>query len=433
MEVIMRLRTYILTLFLVLFTIIPAFSQQFHGVCVGIADYPGTVNDLNCPDDNAEDFRSYLITHQGWSGSEIELILDDDATEEGITDAIEAMTMGSGHTCVFFYSGHGDSQELGGSNGLIPYDEGRLHPTELQSCFDRGYSQYACFIDACGSGIFPDDMSRGVISSACDNDEKEYESYGGHSFWSYYLLAGLNSSAADSDAQGDDNGIVTAEELYFYADQRTTTLSSGDMHPQIYSMFGYPLHFESCPRFSIDGPDQVVYGEQGTWSTTVYDGQTPYSYAWYHRKSGTWNSGGSSSSANIYLDYAGTGTYQLKCIVTDDNGAYDEEIIHVVVEEEDENNKVASTKLPKTFSLRQNYPNPFNPVTTIKYELPKAANVTLVVYNILGQEVARLVNTNMPAGYHSIKWDASNVASGTYIYKIVAGKFTTVKKMVVIK
>lgn len=88
---------------------------------------------------------------------------------------------------------------------------------------------------------------------------------------------------------------------------------------------------------------------------------------------------------------------------------------------------------PSVFELGQNYPNPFNPVTTIKYYLPISTHVTLTVYNILGQEVARIVDSYMPAGYHSVKWDASKVASGTYIYKIVAGEFIDVKKMVVIK
>ncbi len=88
---------------------------------------------------------------------------------------------------------------------------------------------------------------------------------------------------------------------------------------------------------------------------------------------------------------------------------------------------------PETFSLSQNYPNPFNPVTSIDFELPVSGKVKLTIYNILGQEITRLVDRNMQAGYHTVKWDASRVASGTYIYKIVAGEFTAVKKMVVIK
>ena len=72
-------------------------------------------------------------------------------------------------------------------------------------------------------------------------------------------------------------------------------------------------------------------------------------------------------------------------------------------------------------------------MTEIKYQLPKASNVTLVVYNIIGQEVARLVDWTMKAGYHSVRWDASNFASGVYIYRIQAGDFTDIKRLVLIK
>ncbi len=89
--------------------------------------------------------------------------------------------------------------------------------------------------------------------------------------------------------------------------------------------------------------------------------------------------------------------------------------------------------LPDRFELNQNFPNPFNPVTTIRYQLPEAVDVTIVVYNIMGQEVAQLVNTPIQAGSHSVKWDASRFASGTYLYKITAGSFTATKRMVVIK
>lgn len=89
--------------------------------------------------------------------------------------------------------------------------------------------------------------------------------------------------------------------------------------------------------------------------------------------------------------------------------------------------------LPLTYKLSQNYPNPFNPTTTIDFSLPKTQNVTLKVYNILGQQVASLINGNMTAGYHSIRFDASNLSSGMYIYKISAGSFTSAKKMMLLK
>ena len=89
--------------------------------------------------------------------------------------------------------------------------------------------------------------------------------------------------------------------------------------------------------------------------------------------------------------------------------------------------------LPHEYLLLQNYPNPFNPVTTIKYSLPKSSDVSLVIYNITGQEVIQLVNGNLFEGTHTVTWDASNVASGIYLYQLRAGDFVQTRKMVLLK
>ncbi|MCX7797095.1 MAG: cohesin domain-containing protein [Melioribacter sp.] len=89
--------------------------------------------------------------------------------------------------------------------------------------------------------------------------------------------------------------------------------------------------------------------------------------------------------------------------------------------------------VPKEYALMQNYPNPFNPVTTIRFALPKESHVKLSVYNILGQEVATLVNGNMSAGYHRVEFDASRLNTGMYIYKIEAGEYVSMKKMMYVK
>jgi len=89
--------------------------------------------------------------------------------------------------------------------------------------------------------------------------------------------------------------------------------------------------------------------------------------------------------------------------------------------------------LPKEYTLYQNYPNPFNPSTVIRFALPEAGNVVLEIYNILGQRVARLVNEEMNAGYHEVNFNAQNLASGIYIYRIVAKGFVDVKKMILLK
>ncbi len=89
---------------------------------------------------------------------------------------------------------------------------------------------------------------------------------------------------------------------------------------------------------------------------------------------------------------------------------------------------------PDGYALNQNYPNPFNPSTTISFNLPNAADVNLTVYNILGQRVATLLNkTAFTSGNHTINFDASNLASGIYIYRLEAGTFTSQKRMTLIK
>lgn len=89
--------------------------------------------------------------------------------------------------------------------------------------------------------------------------------------------------------------------------------------------------------------------------------------------------------------------------------------------------------IPNVFSLDQNYPNPFNPSSTIQFGLPEASVVRLEVFNLLGQKVADLVNVQMTAGYHTVRFDASALASGIYIYRIQAGSFVQTKKMMLIK
>ncbi|MCE1190433.1 MAG: YCF48-related protein [Ignavibacteria bacterium] len=91
------------------------------------------------------------------------------------------------------------------------------------------------------------------------------------------------------------------------------------------------------------------------------------------------------------------------------------------------------SKTPKSFELNQNYPNPFNPTTTINFAVPVKSQVTLSIYNQLGQKVATLVNGEMEAGFRSVTWNASNMASGVYFYELRAGNFTSVKKLVLMK
>ncbi len=86
-----------------------------------------------------------------------------------------------------------------------------------------------------------------------------------------------------------------------------------------------------------------------------------------------------------------------------------------------------------TYNISNNYPDPFNPSTTIEFNLPKATNVRIEIFNIAGQKISTLLNKKMPAGSHQVEFNAQNLSSGIYYYRIEAGEFQDVKKMVLIK
>ena len=111
--------------------------------------------------------------------------------------------------------------------------------------------------------------------------------------------------------------------------------------------------------------------------------------------------------------------YRLKQIDNDGKYQYSKEVEVEVV--------------PKEYSLYQNYPNPFNPSTTIKFDLPESSEVNLTVYNILGEKVITLVNGMKKAGYHSVEFNAGNIASGMYIYRLQTPNFIQTKKMLLLK
>ena len=92
-----------------------------------------------------------------------------------------------------------------------------------------------------------------------------------------------------------------------------------------------------------------------------------------------------------------------------------------------------SSVIPASYSLSQNYPNPFNPVTKIRYDLPRAGVVRLVVYDVMGREVEMLVNERQAAGSYEAVWDGTRFASGVYFYRLTADGYSEPRKMLMIK
>ena len=129
------------------------------------------------------------------------------------------------------------------------------------------------------------------------------------------------------------------------------------------------------------------------------------------------------------LNNFGSGSifYRLKSVANDGSFQYSGEVEVLVT------TAVTTTALPNIYALSQNYPNPFNPTTTINYQLQKAGSVSLKVYDMLGREVASLVDGNKGPGFYSAVFDASRLSSGTYIYRLQSDSFTEVKKLVLLK
>jgi hypothetical protein len=89
--------------------------------------------------------------------------------------------------------------------------------------------------------------------------------------------------------------------------------------------------------------------------------------------------------------------------------------------------------VPDKFSLSQNHPNPFNPVTRIEYAVPDVSFVSIKVFDVLGREIITLVNGEKSPGYYNVEWNAENLTSGIYFYRMESGSFTDVKKMIIVK
>ncbi|MBC8346988.1 MAG: S8 family serine peptidase [Candidatus Marinimicrobia bacterium] len=200
---------------------------------------------------------------------------------------------------------------------------------------------------------------------------------------------------------------------------------------------------------SISGPGELLEGNTGTWTANVTGGENgiPYSYAWEKKNDGSnqWYPLGTSQSQSVTM-----GSVSFTLMVTATQGTeYSNNTTYYVFRTGGggffrQANADHNGSIPEIFSLSQNYPNPFNPITTIKYELPVASSVSLVIYDLRGNEVTRWVMANETAGYKRKTWNATDkhgnkVPAGVYLLKMTAESkksqqiFTETRKMALIK
>ncbi|MEO8398990.1 MAG: T9SS type A sorting domain-containing protein [Ignavibacteriaceae bacterium] len=170
----------------------------------------------------------------------------------------------------------------------------------------------------------------------------------------------------------------------------------------------------NLPSGNIDALRLTEIRKSETYfNNNLISSSTSKEFTWLTKNDGSANVsvGDTNASGNVSIDYIEITS------VTGPTG----------VEEE------ANNSSPNNFVLEQNYPNPFNPSTNISYKLSSGGNVSLKIYNILGNEVETLVDEYQSAGNHSVKFEPKNLSSGIYFYKLVTGSFSEIKKMTLLK
>ena len=193
-----------------------------------------------------------------------------------------------------------------------------------------------------------------------------------------------------------------------------------------YNRFKLNISWEEFPYFALVGPQNEIYV---TGNVGVNSGGTTY----HGLETVRYNSDGSNPWVAEVNQYAGIGK---GLALGADLSLYAVGMFYYSVIKYSQSIPTGVeqiSEIPGKFNLEQNYPNPFNPSTTISFSIPSSGFTSLKIYDILGNEVATLVNEEKPAGRYEINFDASLLSSGTYFYKLQAGSFIEIKKMILIK
>jgi hypothetical protein len=226
----------------------------------------------------------------------------------------------------------------------------------------------------------------------------------------------------------DDNLPPTAFDLVYPSDNATIVLTRVNFLDTLYFAWNQsvdPSGDEVTYRRELTGdlPEYIKFIVESNEQTTANMYKVPYHHIEYYMHeagveliSGTWTI---VATDGTYDTYASNGPFNL----TIDGSQL---------------NIVDGELVPETFALHANYPNPFNPSTAITYDLPKRAQVTLGIYDLLGKQIKTLVNQSQDAGVKTVRWDGTDnlgrqVSAGVYLYQIQAGEFSQTRKMLLLK
>lgn len=179
-------------------------------------------------------------------------------------------------------------------------------------------------------------------------------------------------------------------------------------------------------RFMVNASNQL---EGSPWYSVDWIGWKLVSWDMAADSVFGWVNGNGVINGNAYID-----SYQLTYTQgSPAAGSFIFDDLRAVNQGKATSSELSSEDVPTRVSLEQNYPNPFNPSTKINYALPEAGNITLVVYDMLGREVATLIDGYQSEGFHSINFNASSLSSGVYLYRLTTPSSSVVKKMTLIK
>ena len=256
-----------------------------------------------------------------------------------------------------------------------------------------------------------------------------------------YPLVDTDSLAADVTGNGRISAFDASKILQFEAgmiNELACAPAAGKQARPIIARAGWELHEQgddlTVAEINFEGTEFDVFAAQLILSVdeaASYKGVTGLPKGW--------NVVTNTAEGKLYVSMYGVTPLEDKALSVEfvrDEGTSGGRLSGQLILNESEAvnlNELILAELPTEFSLEQNYPNPFNPTTNIRYALPEAAEVELTIFNTLGQEVARLVNTRQEAGAYTVTWDARAVSSGVYIYRLTTGGKTFTKRMMLIK